>query len=339
MSIKLNLRIDRALESKSTDTLRGLESFVKAVESGSIAAGARLQGISAAAASQNIARLEQSLGTRLLTRTTRSLALTDAGALYFERVQSVIQELELARAAVADLQDEPRGLLRIAASAAFGRHVLAPLIPGFMARHPRIRCELLTTDGSVDHIQEGVDVSIHIEQQLQDGLVARHIATAQTRFCAAPSYLQRAGRPNEPEDLRDHDCLLFRIAVDGRFLRWGFVRDGLHFDAQVRASMSSNDIDALALCAAAGGGVTRLASFVAAPYLASGELVELFSSATPTRSRATSAPLDYYLCVRDRYELTPKVRLFMDYLLQALPPELQPRPGGHWRGAPDSAND
>lgn len=339
MSIKLNLRIDRVLESKSTDTLRGLESFVKAVESGSIAAGARLQGISAAAASQNIARLEQSLGTRLLTRTTRSLALTDAGALYFERVQSVIQELELARAAVADLQDEPRGLLRIAASAAFGRHVLAPLIPGFMARHPRIRCELLTTDASVDHIQEGVDVSIHIEQQLQDGLVARHIATAQTRFCAAPSYLQRAGRPSEPEDLRDHDCLLFRIAVDGRFLRWGFVRDGLHFDAQVRASMSSNDIDALALCAAAGGGVTRLASFVADPYLARGELVELFSSATPTRSRATSAPLDYYLCVRDRYELTPKVRLFMDYLLQALPSELKPRPGGNWRGASDSAND
>lgn len=326
------------MESKSTDTLRGLESFVKAVESGSIAAGARLLGISAAAASQNIARLEQSLGVRLLTRTTRRLALTDAGASYFERVQGVLQELELARAAVADLQEEPRGLLRIASSAAFGRHVLAPLIPGFMARNPRIRCELLTTDGSVDHIKEGVDVSIHIEQQLQDGLVARRIATAQTRFCAAPAYLQRAGRPSEPEELREHDCLLFRIAVDGRFLRWGFAREGVHFDAQVRASMSSNDIDALAQCAAAGGGITRLASFVADPYLARGELVELFSSATPTHSRATSAPLDYYLCVRDRYELTPKVRLFMNYLQQALPSELQPRNTGTWHELVDSAN-
>lgn len=91
------------MQSKGTDTLRGLESFVKAVESGSIAAGARLQGISAAAASQNIARLEQSLGVRLLTRTTRSLALTDAGALYLERVQTVLQDLELARSDVADL--------------------------------------------------------------------------------------------------------------------------------------------------------------------------------------------------------------------------------------------
>ncbi|WFC63712.1 LysR family transcriptional regulator [Pseudomonas sp. REST10] len=311
------------MQSKGTDTLRGLESFVKAVESGSIAAGARLQGISAAAASQNIVRLEQSLGVRLLTRTTRSLALTDAGALYLERVQTVLQDLELARSDVADLQDEPRGQLRIAASAAFGRHVLAPLIPGFMARHPRIRCELLTTDGIVDHVQEGVDISIHIEQQLQNGLVARRIATAQTRFCAAPAYLQRAGCPSEPEQLRDHDCLLFRFATDGRFLRWGFTRDGVHFDAEVGAGMSSNDIDALAQCAAAGGGITRLASFVADPYLARGELVELFSSATPTRSRATSAPLHYYLCVRHRYELTPKVRLFMDYLQQALPAELK----------------
>lgn len=181
--------MDIQLESKSTDTLRSLESFVKAVESGSIAAGARLLGISAAAASQNIARLEQSLGLRLLTRTTRSLALTDAGALYFERVQAVLQELELARAAVADLQDEPRGQLRIAASAAFGRHVLAR-----------------------------------------------------------------------------------------------------------------------------------------------GELVELFSSATPTHGRATSAPLDYYLCVRDRYELTPKVRLFMDYLQHALPANLQPSAEAPWHG-------
>jgi len=324
LSIKINLRMNDTLESKGTDTLRGLESFVKAVESGSIAAGARLLGISAAAASQNIARLEQGLGLRLLTRTTRRLALTDAGSLYFERVQAVLQELELARAAIADLQDEPRGQLRIAASAAFGRHVLAPLLPGFMAQHPRIRCELLTTDATVDHVQEGVDISIHIAQQLQEGLVARRIATAQTRFCAAPAYLQRAGHPSEPEQLRDHDCLLFRFATDGRLLRWGFVREGVHFDAQVRVGMSSNDIDVLAQCAVAGGGITRLASFVAAPYLARGELVELFSSATPTHSRATSAPLDYYLCVRDRYELTPKVRLFMDYLQQALPAELKP---------------
>jgi DNA-binding transcriptional LysR family regulator len=311
------------------DTLRGLESFVKAVETGSIAAGARLSGISAAAASQNIARLEQSLAVRLLTRTTRNLALTDAGALYFERVREVVNNLDAARAAVSELHDEPQGHLRIAASAAFGRHVLAPLMPGFTARYPRIQCELLTRDDSIDHVLESVDISIRIEQHLEDGIVAKRIATVQTQFCAAPAYLERAGRPDEPEELRNHDCLLFRVAADGRFLRWAFTRDDVRFDAPVKAAMSSNDIDALAQCAAAGGGITRLASFVAAPYLARGELIELFSSRsrtrTRTRSHAESAPLDYYLCLRDRHALTPKVRLFMDYLSEALPVGLRPR--------------
>lgn len=306
------------------DTLRGLASFVKAVETGSIAAGARLIGISAAAASQNIARLEQSLGVRLLTRTTRNLALTDAGAVYFERVRGVVNDLDAARATVSELHDEPQGHLRIAASAAFGRHIVAPLIPGFTARHPRIQCELLTRDDSIDHILELVDISIRIEQHLEDGMVAKRIATAQALYCAAPSYLERAGRPEEPEALRDHDCLLFRVASDGRFLRWAFTRDDVRFDAPVKAAMSSNDIDALAQCAAAGGGITRLASFVAAPYLARGELVELFSSSTRTRSRAEAAPLHYYLCLRDRHALTPKVRLFMDYLSEALPVGLRP---------------
>jgi DNA-binding transcriptional LysR family regulator len=309
------------------DTLRGIESFVKAVETGSIAAAAKLLGISAAAASQNIVRLEASLGVRLLTRTTRSLALTDSGALYFDKVRNVVRDLELARAEVTELHAEPQGQLRIASSAAFGRHVLAPLIPGFTARHPRISCELITTDRSVDHIQESVDISIRIQQQLEDGMIARRIATAQSVFCAAPSYLDKAGRPTEPEALSEHDCLLFRVQVDGRLLRWSFVRDGVRFDATVRAAMSSDDIDVLAKSAASGGGITRLASFVAEPYLASGQLEELFASPAGMRSRAESDPIDFYLCVRDRYELTPKVRLFMEYLSASLPENLQPRVG------------
>lgn len=184
------------------------------------------------------------------------------------------------------------------------------------------------------HYKEGQLKNRTLLELIPGGPAHRH----RTDAFAPPAYLQRAGRPSEPEQLREHDCLLLRIAIDRRFLRWGFAREGVHFDAQVRTSMSSNDIDALAQCAAAGGGITRLASFIADPYLARGELVELFSSATPTHSRATSAPLDYYLCVRNRYELTPKVRLFMNYLQHALPNELQPRNTGTWHESVDSAN-
>jgi len=188
------------------DTLRGIESFVKAVETGSIAAAARILGISAAAASQNIARLESALGVRLLTRTTRSLALTDSGAVYFEQVRHVITDLELAHSAVTEHHGEPQGRLRVSSSAAFGRHVLAKRIPAFQKKYPLLAVELFTTDGSVDLVTEQVDISIRIREQLDEGLVARKIATVPSIFCASPDYLERAGVPKEPEDLRHRSC-------------------------------------------------------------------------------------------------------------------------------------
>lgn len=321
LSHNQNLRITQRLEIKTMENLRGIESFVKAVEHGSIASAARQLGISAAAASQNIARLESQLGVRLLTRTTRRLALTDSGTLYYARVSGIVRDLELAHAAVTAQHTQPQGRLRIAASAAFGRHVLAPLIPAFSRLYPRVMCEVVTTDRAVNHIQESVDISIRIAQQLEDGLVARHLVTVPSIYCASPAYLERAGRPQEPEDLRDHDCLVFRIPVDGRLMRWGFVRDGVPFEAPVRTSMISDDIDVLAKAAVAGGGITRLASFVARPYLSSGQLVEVFPPRGTTGSQAQTDPLEFYLCVRDRHELTPKVNAFMAYFVSALPRE------------------
>ncbi len=306
------------------DNLRGIESFVKAVEAGSIAAAARLLGISAAAASQNIARLESQLGTRLLTRTTRSLRLTDSGELYYNRVHSLINELENAKDAVTALSGEPQGRLCIASTAAFGRHVLAALAPVFNRRYPRIALEIITTDRSVNHIQEMVDVSIRIKQQLEEGLVARRIAAIPLIFCAAPAYLERMGKPQTPEDLINHDCLMFRVPANGRILPWGFVRESVRFDAPVRTAMVSDDIDVLARLAASGGGIARLAAFVARSYVERGELEEIFVPAPDDSSNqiyAVAEPLDVYISLRDRHELTPKVRAFIDFLVEAIPIE------------------
>jgi len=306
------------------DTLRGIESFVRAIELGSIAAAAKRMGISAAAVSQNIVRLESYLGVRLLIRTTRSMALTESGELYYAKVKNITAEITDANNAILNLNAEPQGRLCIASTAAFGRHVIAPVIPSFNLRYPRIAIELRTTDRNVDHIQEAVDISIRIKQQLEDGIVARKIATVPTYFCAAPNYLERAGRPTTPEQLRHHDCLVFRVQADGRFLRWGFIQDGLRFEADVRATTISDDIDALASLAVAGGGITRLAAFVADPFIASGQLETLFNPTENTQVTAEIEPLDIYLCVRDRYQLTPKTRAFMDFLVDALPIAWQP---------------
>lgn len=300
------------------DSLRGIACFVKAVQAGSIAGGARRLAISPAAASQNIARLEAQLGARLLIRTTRSLALTESGQAYYERVQTLINELELANQEVNSANDEPRGRLCISSTAAFARHILAPLLPGFTKRYPHITTELIATDRLVDHIQEAVDVSIRIKTALEPGLIAKRIAQVPSLFCASPAYLQRAGRPTEPEQLSEHDCLVFRYPVDGRFLSWGFTRNGVRFDANVKPTLISDDIDALAAMAVAGGGIARLAAFIATPLLQRGLLEQLFIK-QQTGIQAEAEALEFYLCMQDRYQLTPKVRAFSAYLQQHLP--------------------
>ncbi|WP_411849522.1 LysR substrate-binding domain-containing protein [Stenotrophomonas sp. LGBM10] len=297
--------------------LQSIRSFIRTADAGSLAAAARTLGISPAAVGQNIARLEAHLGVRLFNRTTRTLALTERGALYLAEVRHIERDLQRAQAAVTDPDATPQGRLRVASTAAFGRHVLAPLLPALQARHPRLEIELLLTDRAVDHAREDVDVSLRIEQQLVDGIVARPIAQVPFVVCAAPSYLAQAGTPPTPDALRDHRCLVFRYPVDGRLLPWGFVRDGMRFDAEVRPALVCDDIDALAAMAAAGGGIARLAAFVAAPWLSRGELQVLF--ATGDGARTSPEPMRLFLCVSDRRDLTPKVRALMQALLDALP--------------------
>lgn len=300
--------------------LQSIRSFIRTADAGSLAAAARTLGISAAAVGQNIARLEAHLGVRLFNRTTRQLALTERGALYLAQVRHIERDLQRAQAAVTDPDAIPAGRLRIASSAAFGRHVLAPLLPALQQRYPRLEMELLLADRSVDHAHEDVDVSIRIEPQLEEGLVARPIAQVPFVFCAAPAYLAIAGKPRTPDELREHRCLLFRYPLDGRYLRWGFVRDDLRFDAEVQPALVSDDIDALAAMAARGGGITRLAAFVAAPYLARGELQALFQDEASGDTRASPEPMRLFLCVSDRRDLTPKVRSLLQHILDALPP-------------------
>lgn len=296
--------------------LAAIASFIKVVESGSIVGAAKILGVSAAAVSQTINRLEAHLGVRLLQRTTRSMALTENGALYYEKVRRIAADLEAAQSSICRDESELQGRLSIASTSAFGRHVLAALIAGFAAQHPRLLIELSTTNGKINHIQDGIDLSLRIKPQLEDGIVARRIVSLPFIMCAAPAYLQRAGWPQSPDDLQNHACLAFRYPLDGRFLRWSFIRDGQRFDANINATAISDDIDALAQMAVHGAGITRLAEFVAAPYLASGQLVPLFEHSDAAHS--VVEPMDIYACVQERAAMTPKVKAFLDYLMAHL---------------------
>jgi len=303
------------------DTLRSIESFVKAIEGGSIAAGARMQGITPAAASQNIQRLETSLNARLLTRTTRSLALTEAGEIYYAKVRHVVSDIENAKSLVTEFHGEPQGKLRIASSAAFGRHVLSSIIPSFTALYPKLSIELILTDQNIDHVKEDIDISIRFKQQLELGLVARKIATVPVLFCASPTYIARKGQPHTPEDLQLHDCLMFRMPTNGRLLSWGFLRDELRFEADIKPSIISNDIDSLAELAIAGAGITRLSAFIANPLIKDGKLVALFEQeiADTATVRSDNEPLEFYACFRDHHAMTLKVKAFVSHIMTSIP--------------------
>lgn len=299
------------------DILGLISTYIRVVEAGSIAGAARAQGLSAAAVSQSIARLEAHLGVRLLSRTTRRLAMTESGARYFEKVRHIPQDVEIA-AHLATLASEPQGPLRIATTAAFGRHLLAPLLPAFKRTYPGIDIELIGSDRRLDHRLEQIDVSLRIRAQLSDSLVARRIASRAFVFCAAPAYLEQAGTPRTPEELQQHACLLFRYPTDGRYLPWRFVRAGQTFEAATRPGFVCDDIDMIAQLAVNGGGIARLADFVALPLIERGQLVSLFDAQSQDATAAQSEPMDIYVCVSERSALSGKVRAFIDFLEQAL---------------------
>ncbi|MBU9843649.1 LysR family transcriptional regulator [Rahnella ecdela] len=285
-----------------------ISNFIRVVENGSIAAAARVKGMSPAAVSQSLSRLEAHLGVRLISRTTRSMTLTESGKRYFEKVRHIPHDIDLASQAAA-IETKPQGPLCIATTAAFGRYVIAPLMPAFKASFPDIDIELISTDRNVDHRLEGVDVSIRIEAQLNDQLIAKKIASLPFIFCAAPTYLAHAGIPETPEELSQHACLVFRYPTDGRFLPWTFLVNGKPVNAKLNPQFISDDIDIIAKIAENGGGIARLASFIAQPLIDNGRLTPLFCD-----SDAESLPMNIYACVNERSALNSKVRAFIGFL-------------------------
>lgn len=299
------------------DVLGLISTFIRVVENGSIAAAARAKGMSPAAVSQSLSRLETHLGVRLISRTTRSMTLTENGKRYFEKVRHIPHDIEIASQAAA-FETKPQGPLCIATTAAFGRYVLAPLMPAFKNAFPDINIELISTDRNVDHRLEGVDVSIRIEAQLNDQLIARKIASLPFIFCAAPAYLNHAGIPQTPEELSQHACLVFRYPTDGRFLPWTFMVNGQPVNAKLKPTFISDDIDIIAKIAVNGGGIARLASFVAQPLINNGQLMPLFCSGLSDENDVESLPMNIYACVNERSALNSKVRAFIEFLERAI---------------------
>lgn len=293
------------------DSLSGMAVFAKVVEARSFTAAAFELGMSKSAVSKQISRLEDRLGARLLNRTTRRLSLTETGAAFYDRCARVVAEAQEAELAVTNLQSEPRGTLRVNAPMSFGHLHIAPAIPDFLARYPELRVDMTMNDRFVDLIDEGFDVAIRIARLTDSSLIARRLAPDRRVLCGAPSYFERHGEPETPDDLIRHNCLSYAYVSDTD--QWQFIDGEGTRAVAVRGTLRANNGDAIRQALLAGLGIAILPSFIVGPDVQAGRLKEVLRPYVPNRASV------YAVYPHSRH-LSAKVRVFVDFLADRFGP-------------------
>ncbi|MDA8110272.1 MAG: LysR family transcriptional regulator [Betaproteobacteria bacterium] len=289
--------------------------FSRVVASGSLSAAAREVGLSPAMVSRRLAALEARLGVRLVNRTTRSLSLTDEGAAYYEACARILAEIDEANGVAAAGRAEPQGVLKVAMPASFGHKHVAPLIPAFAVRYPKVQLALSLSDRRVNLIEEGFDVAIRIAELEDSSLAARKLAPNRRVVCASPDYLRRHGTPRTPQDLAQHDCLVASWE-QGFAMTWEYKGpDGKAGAVRVAGRYACDNWEVLREWALAGLGVALKSTWDVRAHLEDGSLVPLF----PGYTFGTDVAI--YAVYPHRRYLPAKTRVFIDFLADSFGPE------------------
>jgi len=290
--------------------LEGIEAFVAVAELGGFSAAANRIERDASVISRRVSQLEARLGVRLIARTTRRVALTEAGEIYLRRVQIILEELAAANVEVAEKAAEPRGLLRVSAPMTFGRVWLAPLVAGFLKQHEHIRLDLRFSDRIVDLVAEGFDVAVRVGVLPNSSLHSRKIGAHRMLLAASPAYLKAAGTPRKPADLQRFDC----IGFTGN-LSWPDWK--LQFNSErklikpVCRYVTDNSEAALA-AAIDGAGIVLVPDWLAGPALHEGRLIEIL------RGWTVKGEGGIYTVLPTGRLMPKKSRAFVDYLAAEL---------------------
>ncbi len=287
-----------------------LKLFREVAQRGSFAAAARAHDTAPSAVSRAIAGLEDELGVRLFQRSTRNLALTEAGLLYSERVATLLADLERARDEAVALGVGVAGTFRLTSSISFGHIRLVPLLPELRATFPRLRLEMLFSDVRLDLVAERIDLAIRLGPLPDPDLVGVKLFDMRYYVCASPDWVARHGRPQAPAALARHDCLLFDLPEFRT--TWRF-RDpaGLMIEVPVQGGLKLSSVMAVRDCAVAGMGPALLVGWLVAEDIAAGRLIDLF----PThQAGARDTPSAAWLLYPSRQYLPVKVRAVIDFL-------------------------
>ncbi|HSC84959.1 MAG TPA: LysR family transcriptional regulator [Pseudomonas sp.] len=284
-----------------------LQLFVCAITLGSLSAAGREMGLSPAAASKRLSRLEAQLGVRLLQRSSRQLVLTAEGTVYLQYATTILADVTEAAAAISNSSAAAQGTLVVAAPNALGRRWIAPLLASFAAQHPALTVRLMLSDHVVSLLDEGVDLAIRIGAQQDSQLISRKLATNRRIVCAAPAYLARHGTPGSAADFARHECLLLRRpGVDARL--WNVELQGRVQTLQVNGRLSADNGDVIHDWALAGHGLALRTIWDVADALAGAELIHVCDAAAQPEA-------DLHLVYPSRHFVPARVRLFIDLLI------------------------
>ena len=283
----------------------GLDEFIAVAETGQFTAAAQRIGLSSSQVSRQIARLEERLQTRLFYRSTRKVALTEAGQTFLQHCQRLVDARDEAMRAISDLTGEPKGLLRMTCAVAYGERFIVPLVNAFMARHPQLRVDIELSNRPLDLVHEGLDLAIRLGRLQDSRLVATRLAPRVMYLCAAPSYLERYGRPHSLSELARHICLV------GSSDQWTFQQDGKEQSLRVQGNWRCNSGQAVLDAALRGFGLCQLPDSYVLVHLKSGELVSLLEQHRPPNTAV------WALYPQQRH-LSPKVRQLVDALRDGL---------------------
>lgn len=289
-----------------------IRTFTRIYELGSMSAAARDQRISPAVASARISQLESHLGVRLFQRTTRSLAPTEQGRIFYRGACVILESVESAEADIDDVTDNPRGVLHVAAPLGVGRSLIAPNSPAFTEQYPLVDIRLRLSDRKVDLTAEGLDIAFFLGHPTDSNLRIRKIADCPRVLCASPEYISEHGHPHDGFELQHgkHNCLMLRFPGATEF-QWELdTPDGPRkFD--VKGRLESDDGDVLTEWALSGTGIAMKPVFEVYEYLQSGKLIIVAEKTKPSYVQMAC------LYTHRRHQ-DPKARLFMEFMIERI---------------------
>ena len=294
------------------DGVTAMRVLTSVVEAESFAGAAEKLDLSRGMATRYVAQLEAHLGVRLLNRTTRRLSLTEAGSDYYPRATHVLAMIEEAETSAAQNASVPRGTLRVTSSVIFGARHLGAAISAYLRRHPQVQVELSLNERVVDLVDEGFDLAIRVAARIDPGLVARRITPVRAFACASPAYLKTHATPTSPEQLAGHNCLVYPHPVHQG--GWHFKRGGEERTVPVSGTLRGNNGDSLVSAAIDGLGVIFEPTFLVYEALREKKLVRLLPD-------WQSEELWVFAVYPNRKFLAPKVRSFIDFLVERFGPE------------------